>query len=186
MMLSKEDYQKVYELFDIATPLSCDCGTLCNGVCCKPKKTFLYSSLWIYLLPGEDCLHDRTDKWLKWYHLNSKKHLFPKSWGKRFWAVRCSGPEKCKRNLRPIQCRTFPLMPYLAADGEFQLILFNQPLPYECPLVTEGYELEEAFISNVRKAWEILLQDNRIYDYVKADSERIRKAGNAIQIIESE
>ena len=77
-------------------------------------------------------------------------------------------------------------MPYLGADGEFQLILFNQPLPYECPLVTEGYELEESFITNVRSAWEILLQDKRIFDYVKADSERIRKAGDAIQIIESE
>ncbi|MCQ2530686.1 MAG: hypothetical protein MJ086_05455 [Lachnospiraceae bacterium] len=185
-MLTIDDFKKVYELLDNATPLSCDCGKMCGAVCCKPKKTFLYSSLWVYMLPGEDCLHDKNDKWLKWYRLNSKKHLFPKSWGKRFWAVRCTGPEHCKRELRPIQCRTFPLMPYLGADGEFQLILFNQPLPYECPLVTEGYELEESFITNVRNAWEILLQDNRIFDYVKADSERIRKAGDAIQIIESE
>ena len=184
MILSKEDFQKVYEILDSATPISGDCGKKCGALCCLPKPIFQYNSLLIYLLPGEDSLHDKEDPWLKWYSLNTKKYLFPKSWGKRFRAVRCSGPSKCKRNLRPIQCRTFPLMPYLTPDEKLQLILYNQPLPYQCPLITDSISLNKPFAENVRKAWKILLQDTRIFDYVKGESEHIRKTLDAIQVIE--
>ncbi len=186
MKLSKEDFQKVYELFDQATPLSGDCGQRCGAVCCKPGPFFQYSPLYIYMLPGEEVLHDKKDSWLRWYSLNTKKYLFPKSWGKSFWAVRCTGPDNCKRELRPIQCRTFPLMPYLTVEGNLQLILYNQQLPYECPLITEGTPLDEKFIECVRNAWEILLKDVRIYDYVKTESESMRNAEVAIQVIEAE
>lgn len=184
MILTTEDYKQVYEILNQATPLSEDCGRWCNAICCQPRPAFSYSPLYIYLLPGEDALFDKSDPWLKWYSLNTKKYRFPKSWGKRFYAVRCLGPSKCKRSLRPIQCRTFPLMPYLTADGKFQLVLYNQPLPYECPLITDGVSLNENFIKAVRDAWEILIKDVRIYDYINADSANIRKFGLPMQVVD--
>ena len=81
-MISIEDYQRVYKLFDNATPLSCDCGKMCGAVCCKPKKTFLYSGLWVYMLPGEDCLHDKKKQMDEVVPFKFEKAPVPKILGK--------------------------------------------------------------------------------------------------------
>ena len=33
--------------------------------------------------------------------------------------VKCRNPPKCDRSIRPIQCRTFPLVPHIDENGEF-------------------------------------------------------------------
>ncbi len=49
--------------------------------------------------------------------------------------IKCKTPPYCVRDKRPIQCRTFPLMPYLTEDGELQMLYNDNELPYLCPLI---------------------------------------------------
>lgn len=184
-MLTKEDYLKVYEILN-ATPLPFDCGTLCGSACCLPDNETKKRDCWIYMLPGEDEVHDKKDGWLTWKRLSTRRHLFPRSWGRKTWAVRCSDPENCRRQLRPIQCRTFPLMPYLTPGGRLQIVLYNRQLPYECPLIAGNTELDENFAKSVHRAWSILITDQRIFDYVEAESARMRENGVGYTLCETE
>ena len=84
--------------------------------------------------------------------------------------VKCRGPEFCKREKRPIQCRTYPVAPYITEKGELKLILNTDVLPYKCPLVHQRFELNQDFLQATYSAWERLIKDKRIFDLVEEDS----------------
>jgi hypothetical protein len=74
--------------------------------------------------------------------------------------------------MRPLQCRFFPLTPYISADGTLRMILFPMKgLPYECPLISERRQLSERFIRASYTVWRRLLRDPLIRDLVEYDSE---------------
>ena len=171
-MLSKEDYEQIYKMLDSVNPLSNDCGKLCNAVCCKSELYPQEEDYFLYLLLGEESVHDKKDTWLDWSEEKTSDFYLPSSWGEKFNVVRCHGPEKCKRKLRPIQCRTFPLEPHLSKDGELELIYCSNKTPYKCPLICDKIKLTDEFIWMTYLAWKKLISDKPIYDYIMMESLR--------------
>ena len=163
------DFRKIYDLFDEVSPLPFDCGTLCGAACCRGEEDG-EEELGIYLLPGEASLHDRTDPWLTWSEDAAEDYDFPESWTSTVDFVTCSGPEHCRRELRPIQCRTFPLLPHLAEDGTLYMILCDAELPYRCPLLEDPSQIRPDFVKNALRAWKLLLEEPLIRDLVEYDS----------------
>ncbi len=135
--LSKDDYLKIYALWDNATPIDGDCGQLCSSVCCKeisecpaellnPDFFSEYEGdsdeMGIYLLPGEEqvCAQDTSCFCIT--KDDPAEYNFPESWTEPVYFVKCHGPENCRRDVRPIQCQTHPKQPHPRADGTLKLI----------------------------------------------------------------
>ena len=173
--ITKKEYEEIYEMLDKVSPVDFDCGKICGAACCQD----IYGEdMGMYLLPGEDKVHDRHDPWMIWFKEDARNYDFPDSWTGTLYYLRCADPSKCKRNKRPIQCRTFPLLPDLDENGVLTLIYDDTQLPYSCPLIESKAELNGDFISTTMKAWERLIKDPLIYDYVKAESEKRREKEN--------
>ena len=77
----------------------------------------------------------------------------------------------CNRNIRPIQCRTFPLIPHIEND-KFHLIIDEEEFPYTCPLVHKENKLNKDFIEVTYKVWKILIKNPAVYNLIKVDSKR--------------
>ncbi len=185
--LSRKEYEEIYAKLGDVSPIDGDCGKLCAASCCSLDGKYpegiknedygmddaedeADGELGIYLLPGEDALHDKGDSWLKWSEEDALEAGFPESWTGKVQFVKCHGAENCRRDLRPIQCRTFPVAPYLTHDEKLKLILYTDTLPYKCPLVYGAYHLNDDFLKATFSAWSRLIQDQRIFDLVMEDS----------------
>ena len=129
----------------------------------------------IYLLPGEEKLFTRKEPWLKWSVEDAEDYEFPDSWSGKVYFVRCKTPPHCPREMRPLQCRFYPLAPYLNEKGELHLILSPAELPYQCPLITNRLPLEQSFIHTTYIVWKRLIRDPLIRDLVHMDSRDLRK-----------
>lgn len=177
-----QTYRAAYRLLDRYSPIDGDCGLMCSAACCRQAagraeaEEEVDEEMGIYMLPGEDLIHDKNDGWLTWSAESSAEYGFPESWDERFWFVKCSGPSECRRSMRPLQCRTFPLMPYISEDGELMMIYNDDELPYACPLIEEETPLNDDFVRATRTVWKHLLRDRRVRDMVEQDSELLREA----------
>ena len=184
---TKQDFEEIYRLWENVSPIDGDCGSLCSAACCRADGLYLdeiknpeydqdvleedeKDDLGIYLLPGEELVHDKSDDWLTWFKSNAEDVGFPESWTGEVYFVRCKGPDSCKRQLRPIQCRTYPVAPYITEKGELKLILNTDILPYKCPLVHQRFKLNQDFLEATYSAWKRLILDKRVYDLVEDDS----------------
>ena len=172
--LTRDDYLEIYEKLNRVSPIDEDCGGLCGARCCTAEEAG--REMGIYLLPGEDKVHDRHDRWLEWTVEDAEDYDFPESWKGKVYFVRCGGPETCRREIRPMQCRSFPLLPHLTEDGELLMVYNDLELPYRCPLIEEEIPLNDDFVSATREAWEKLITDPLIRDLVRADSEERENA----------
>lgn len=183
--IKRRTWKAIYRLLDRVSPVDYDCGTLCSAACCTCGETTCqsqspYSSessadsqsqeLGIYLYPGEDKIHNKKDSWLRWTGENAEDFEFPDSWRGKVYFVKCQTPPLCPRELRPFQCRTFPLTPHLTEDGILQLIYNDEVLPYKCPLIEEEIPLNDDFVKATYTVWTHLLRDPLIYDLVEMDS----------------
>ncbi len=178
--LDAQTYRQIYERLDKVSPVPSDCGLLCGSACClisAPEEKGTEEELGMYLLPGEDAIHDKEDPWLSWQADNAADYDFPASFQGIVWFVSCAGAKHCNRSMRPIQCRTFPLAPHLTRMGKLVMILHTDPLPYACPLITERMKLNEDFVRETYEVWKILIGDKRIRDLVRKDSRARRKEG---------
>lgn len=167
--IKKSTYEAIYRLLNRVSPLDYDCGELCDAACCTKEKSG--TEMGMYLLPGEDKVHDRKDSWLRWSAEDAEDYDFPESWKGKVYFVQCMGPEKCRREIRPMQCRTFPLTPHINDAGELSLVYNDIELPYRCPLIDEEMPLNESFVKATLTVWKHLIRDQFIYDLVKMDSE---------------
>lgn len=156
-------YLQLYRLFDEVTPLDIDCGQLCGKSCCSGEDSGML------LFPGEEAVYELfSPEWAKiektslLYTHNSKEYpvniLF------------CKGD--CDRYQRPLACRIFPLTPYINNFGELEIITdprakgicrLAQALP------TEEYNAQ--FIKNIKRAFALLVKNERIYSFLKMYSE---------------
>lgn len=166
--IRKRTYRAIYRLLDRVSPVPFDCGTICGAACCIEARND--DSLGMMLLPGEDKVHDKKDNWLSWEALITNEYEFPGSWDGKVWFVRCKTPPKCPRHLRPIQCRSFPLLPHLDEDGSLRMIMNDYDLPYFCPMIEDETELDPRFVRATTTAWKHLLRDPLIHDYVWMES----------------
>ncbi|HOB30048.1 MAG TPA: hypothetical protein PLB36_00230 [Bacillota bacterium] len=159
--LSKEDFRTVYSMLDVP-PLDSDCGSLCQSLCCKEFEP----GVGMYLLPGEEQMFSGNETWLTWTFPKARHNGFPSSWKGRVAFIMCRG--ECPRDSRPIQCRTFPLMPYLSLDGKLETRVDILSGILICPLVKyrETYHLNPKFLKAVQSGWEVLIKDPLIWDLV--------------------
>lgn len=166
--IRKRTYRAIYRLLDRVSPVPFDCGTICGAACCNAAASD--EDLGIMLLPGEEKVHDRHDDWLEWESLSTDEYELPPTWKGKIFFVRCKTPPRCPRHLRPIQCRSFPLLPHLDEDGTLRLIYNDYDLPYACPMIEEEIELDERFVKATHTVWKHLTRDPLIYDYVWGES----------------
>lgn len=173
--IKKRTYQAIYRLLDRVSPIDSDCGLLCNAACCNcggdgETEDSLDYELGIYLLPGEEKVFTQKETWLKWSHEMAEDYDFPESWFGKVYFVRCKTPPVCPREMRPLQCRFFPLAPRLTDEDELELVLNTINLPYSCPLIEDNIKLNDNFIKATYTVWKHLIRDPLIYDLVKMDS----------------
>lgn len=165
-------YKALYRFLNRFDPINSDCGFLCGAACCQDSD----GELGIYLLPGEELLHREQEGFLTLSEEDAAEFDFPESWGPVIHLASCPGPAHCTRETRPVQCRTFPLMPYITEEGTLEMIYNDNELPYECPLIEQEIPLNDSFVRATRTAWKHLLRDPRIRDLVLLDSEALREA----------
>jgi len=139
-MKAEEFYLPLYNFFDTVTPLSKDCGVLCDGACCKDGESERKGML---LFPFEEkVLADKGYEIIqsKWQYGDKKAYI-----------LYCSGT--CCREYRPLSCRIFPLTPILDNAGSVKLIM-NPLAKSICPLARslKPKQLEPEFIQNAYKA----------------------------------
>lgn len=173
--IKKKTYKAIYRLLNKVSPLLTDCGELCSAACCNcggdgSHEDSLDFNMGIYLFPGEEKLFTRKEPWLKWSIEDAEDYEFPESWYGKIYFIRCKTPPHCPREMRPLQCRFYPLAPHLTKDDQLVMILSQVKLPYECPLIKEKRTLEPAFIQATYTVWKRLIKDPFIYDLVKMDS----------------
>lgn len=183
--IRKKTYQAIYRLLDRVSPISTDCGQLCGAACCScggdgSSEESLDYDMGIYLLPGEEKLYNMEEDWLKWSIEYAEDYDFPDSWFGKIYFIRCKTPPHCPREMRPLQCRFFPLTPYLTKKDELKLILSPVELPYTCPLIADKIKLEKGFIRATYTVWKHLIRDPLIYDLVEMDSEDLRFSGKEL------
>ena len=174
-------YREIYAILDKAGPAPYDCGTLCNSICCS-DSSFEDGDSYIYLLPGEKEYLEAVGSSIVIERQRRDEHDLPKSWGEYVYIARCPGKETCERGTRPIQCRTFPLHPFISDKGKLEMRLYYFELPYSCPFVEGKEPVSEEHRLMTQKAWEILTEDKAIRDLVKLDSKeliKMRKEGMA-------
>ena len=169
-MLSIDQYREIYRILDSATPAAYDCGTLCGSVCCS-DSSFGEDESYIYLLPGEKEYLDSIGCSIPIISEKRSEHYLPGSWGDIVYIAHCPGENACGRDVRPIQCRTFPLEPYINADGSLEMIPERTDLPYKCPFIEGEAELSEDFRRATYEAWSMLIKDEAIRDMVMLDSD---------------
>lgn len=162
----KKSIKKIYSMLDEVSPLDFDCGMLCDDACCVNDEDY---DLALYLMPGEELIYEDSDDF-NLYYIPSDTFEFPHSWDDDVFMVECVNPPHCNRCIRPIQCRTFPLIPHLSGDDTFHLILDSSEFPYSCPIVDENMELNADFIKVTFNVWKILIEDPIVYDLIKYDS----------------
>jgi hypothetical protein len=163
--LTKEDFCRAYDLMD-THPVDFDCGSLCGKKCCQEYEP----GVGMYLLPNEDCMFTKEEKWLKWRYRSAKHHGYPSEWQGLIQFVECKGT--CPRKRRPIQCRTFPLMPYMDQNKQLHVTLDTLSGILLCPLIQEPekYPLRDEFKQRVLEAWRILSKDPLISANIEHES----------------
>ncbi len=145
-----KDYEKIYKLLDSVNPVPFDCGKICGAACCKSSD----EETGIFLLSGEETMRDLSE----WKSVETVDG---------FSFVTCKGPNHCNRKTRPIQCRTFPLLPTISPDKKLILSINTMDLPYSCPLIESDASLDPDFIKVTTHVWKRLLQDPKNIELIK-------------------
>lgn len=157
------------------TPLDFDCGSLCGQRCCRDFDPG--QNLGVYLVPGELALFDGTESWASWEFHSTAEYEFAPSW-ERYGAIpflKCTGLCAAEREKRPLECRTYPLVPYLHEDGRLE-VRYAPWAEGVCPLA-DRYRLEElrpSFVAAVREAWTLLMTEPDIADHLRWQSHQLR------------
>lgn len=128
-------YQKIFDVLGDLTPLTADCGRLCNGACCKGD-----SQTGMRLFPFE-----QTDL------------PVVKTADGGYLAV-CDGT--CDREKRPLSCRIFPFFPTVDEKGRV-FVELDYRAARLCPMVTHSDEIlfDKRFLKAVKKVGKLLVKD---------------------------
>lgn len=166
----KKSIKRIYDRLDEVSPVDFDCGKLCDEVCCVyDSKDCPNDELALYLLPGEELMYEDSDEF-DLYYMDPNEIKYHHSWKDQIYLVKCRNPPECDRSIRPIQCRTFPLIPHISKDGEFHLIFDETEFPYKCPIVQNHIKLNDDFVKITLEVWLKLIRNSLVYDLVDMDS----------------
>lgn len=157
----KELFNKAYELMNEPI-IDGNCGELCNFHCCRSNSNDK-NRLGMYLLPYEfEAIQDNKDA--KYEVHSSKKYEMPIKIKKLYYLF-CDGAEGCLRDLRPIQCRTYPFEPHLE-DGILYLVIEKNQI-HNCPLLINKDLWRKEFIKGIYEGWKLLIEVPKIEHYIK-------------------
>jgi hypothetical protein len=156
-----EIYKKAWLELEKSTPLSGDCGVICAKKCCMGT-----SSDGMLLFPGEESLYNDSGSW---YTIKDSGVTLPGNIKIKLFT--CIG--NCQRELRPLSCRIFPLMPYINSDGRIDLRFDLRGIGI-CPLISNPdlYPIDEGFIDNVHLAFSHLVYEKPVIKFLKFLSEQ--------------
>lgn len=164
----REIFQKAYELMDVDL-MDGDCGELCGYHCCRENHED-GSRMGIYFLPFEyEAIHQSEqliDKKSLQIH-TSKSYDLPKGIKKLFYGF-CSDSKNCIRNIRPIQCRTFPFVPHIE-EGKLYIAI-EKDQEHTCPLINRQDLWNSEFCHQIYKGWLLLIDIPKIRLLVEFDS----------------
>ena len=141
-----EIYRSIYKYYGNTTPLLVDCGKLCNGACCESDDN---EETGMYLFPGEKALFENNPE----FKIVSSEFEYN---GKCAEILICKG--HCDRNIRPLSCRIFPIIPYIKGN-DFELI-FDPRAKSLCPLVElkDFSQLDPLFIHKTENVIKLLMK----------------------------
>ncbi|MBF4693476.1 hypothetical protein [Fusibacter ferrireducens] len=125
-----------------------NCGELCGYHCCRRQER-TGERLGMYLLPLEFEYMQRGKAVDYEVHSCQIYDMPPKI--KKLYYIFCHESEGCLRDLRPVQCRTYPFEPHLDENG-FSLVIEKDQI-HACPLLNRIPEWRQAFIEGVYKGW---------------------------------
>lgn len=150
-------------LLEDVTPLSTDCGQVCDGRCCRPSA----DSIGMLLLPGEENLLAGEDY-----------TITPADGG---MLLTCGG--RCRREMRPFACRIFPLFPYVGEDGRVRAVYDPRswrlcPLTQNCARVP----LRRDFVRAVRRAGRLLMRDPACAAFLRAQNREIDELSRLLSL----
>ena len=157
--------ERAYALLENVTPLTTDCGGVCDGRCCRESA----DSEGMLLFPGEEVLLADAGYTIR-----------PAEGG---YLLTCGGT--CDRSLRPLACRIFPLFPILTEEGRIKAVY--DPRGYRmCPLVREcaHVPLDRAFVRTVRRVGRILMDDPACAAFLRMNSEEIADLNRFLNLTE--
>ena len=142
-------YNKVFNTLKDYTPLTVDCGVLCNHACCKGDD-----NTGMILFPFEETT-------LEVKITEDKGRL----------AV-CNG--SCDRNKRPLACRIFPFFPTI--DGKNKIYVeFDYRATRLCPMIEHCDELlfDPKFLKAIKKVGKILSKDEECMQFIVKTTQEI-------------
>ncbi len=149
--MNKESVLKsCYSALGRLTPLAFDCGTLCDGKCCKGDE-----GTGMILFPDEE------------YLIDSNINIIEKDGVKL--AV-CNGT--CDRRKRPLSCRIYPLFPLIKDNGEIEVVFDSRA---NCPLLSGELEIQRKFAKAVKRVGKYLLLNEETKAQYKAVSEEVEE-----------
>lgn len=180
-----EEYKKIFEkayAYMDETVIDGNCGELCNYICCNPDCND-GEEMGIYFMPYEyESLHKDNpifDKEKIEYH-NSEDYCLTEKIDYLLYGY-CNSTFNCNRELRPIQCRTYPLIPHIK-NKKLQLIMEKQNC-FDCPLPDMFDQWRKEYIEGIYKGWKELIKIKEIYDLVEFDSLEREYEGNVLRVI---
>lgn len=160
--------EEAYTILGDQTPLVWDCGRLCGSICCSEDAP----GLGMVLFPGEERRYQAPLQWAEILPVSRLHPGVPERFrGLNLYFLRCRG--HCPRTQRPLACRMFPLAPILTESGVIRIVLDPDGIEI-CPLVQYGklHRLRYPFIRSVRQAWQVLVQDEEIREWLRRESHR--------------
>lgn len=166
LKMSKEEfYNMIYAVLGDVTPLCVDCGQLCDGACCAVTEEITG----MYLFPGEEVMYKNMPEWAQIYDTDFSYN------GKYADLFTCTG--KCDRNLRPLSCRIFPLVPYVKR-GEKMDIRMDVRGRGMCPLATamRVEDLDPTFVKKVTLAMKLCMANPETREFLYALTESLDEA----------
>ena len=157
--------ERAYALLEDVTPLTTDCGAVCDGRCCRESA----DSEGMLLFPGEEVLLADAGYTIR-----------PAEGG---YLLTCGGT--CDRSLRPLSCRIFPLFPILTEEGRIKAVY--DPRGFRmCPLVREcaHVPLHREFVRTVRRVGRVLMEDPACAAFLRLQSEEIAELNRLLKLEE--
>ncbi len=133
--IKKNTFKAIYRLLDKVSPVNGDCGLLCgcllhmtpDPVCCQSATTMTICSASISF-PARKNSFRVTRNGCDWSWAYAEDYEFPDSWHGKVYFLECLKHVTATANMRPLQCRTFPLAPHIDEDGELYMIYQNGQL----------------------------------------------------------
>ena len=145
----KKLYSKIFKILGDLTPLTVDCGVLCEGACCKGEE-----NVGMLLFPYEE----------------SELQICKTEFGGRL--VVCNGT--CNRENRPLACRIFPFFPTVDENGKV-FVEKDYRAGRLCPLLEHSDEIvfNPKFFKALKKVGKLLAKDKECLEFLRTSTEEI-------------